>query len=530
MFRVCTALGSQAGSIRVGISSTRLFWLPLFSAVLFLFAHTCFAGTDANPVASNSAEADEITAVPTLAGGDLYALLVGISHYKNPAVPPLNVSANDAKVFAEFLASQKELYKNIHIKLLVNEQATKAELEKYLYYELRKAGKNDTILMFVSGHGSIDPKRPGEFFFLTHDADPDFLETSALNMSGLKFLNSLDCPRVIMIADACHSGGFSSVKAKLAVIPMKTFIKDFSTSAGRVVITSSRPEEYSLEKPHLQNSVFTHYFLEGLKGAADQDGNGVVSINEAYNYVYNLTKTSTEGAQHPQFEGTVEGVFPVSVATNLKTGPVTSLELSTEPGADVLVGGKLVGKTGQDGSLFLKFLPLERPIPVKVKKEGWREGELGPYVFTKDKLHIKTLHLKLDPALSSTEIITDPPGVTVKINGEKVGTTGKDGRLIVHGVQVAVHHRMELSRDGYQDESFLLNIPGSYEGKKFKGEKVSLAKSAALKAIEQRSSGREEAAPRPTRSRSDDGESRPERSEPRSSPSGGDRSESRMGL
>lgn len=472
----------------------------------------------------------EITAVPTLAGGDLYALLVGISKYGNPGVPSLNLSAKDAKDFSAFLSSQRELFKNTHVKLLLNEQATKAELERYLYYELRKAGKNDTIFMFFSGHGSIDPKRPGEFFFLTYDADPDFLESSALNMSGLKFLNALDCPRVIMVADACHSGGFSGTKAKLAVVPLKTFIKDFSSSAGRVIITSSRPEEYSLEQPQLENSVFTHYFLHGLKGAADESGKGVVSINDAYNYVYNMTKTATGGAQHPQFEGTVEGVFPISVSTSLKSGPATTLELLTEPGADIFVAGRLVGKTAQDGSMHLKYLPLQRPIPVKVRKEGWKDGELGPFTFEKDKLHVKSMRLTLNPALSSAELSTDPGGVTVKIDGQKVGTTGKDGRLIVHGIQVALQHRVELSREGYQDESILISIPSSYEGKNFKREKVTLTRTAQNKTVDRGPSRETSEAPAARRSRSEDSESSGASERSSSSPRGGGDSGGRLGL
>ena len=44
----------------------------------------------------------------SLGKGDLYALAVGISDYTNPAVPKLNLSAKDAKDFADFIETQRK--------------------------------------------------------------------------------------------------------------------------------------------------------------------------------------------------------------------------------------------------------------------------------------------------------------------------------------------------------------------------------------------------------------------------------------
>ena len=140
--------------------------------------------------------------------GDLYALVVGVSKYShNPKISNLNYSDKDAEDFSDFLKSQKALYRKLHITLLLNEKATKEEVEKNLYYELPRAGKNDTIVIFLSGHGAEDPKMPGEFFFLTYDADPDYLATRAVHMNRQWFLSKLQPKRVVIIVDACHSGG-----------------------------------------------------------------------------------------------------------------------------------------------------------------------------------------------------------------------------------------------------------------------------------------------------------------------------------
>ncbi|MBM3303072.1 MAG: caspase family protein, partial [Deltaproteobacteria bacterium] len=293
----------------------------VLSALLVLFV--VFTCQDV-PANQESQSEKDVIAIPGHAPGELYALFVGVGKYKHASIPSLMFPAKDAQDFASLLEAQKHLFKKTNVKVLVDEQATKYELEKYLYYDLRKAGKNDTILVFLSGHGAIDPLRAGEFFFLSYEADPQLLEPTSLNMSGLRFLKGLDCPRVVLIADSCHAGGFSKEGAKAAV-NYNNFVRDFTASSGKVVISSSRPDQFSLEMPDLKNGVFTHFFIEALKGKGDQDSDGIVTINEAYNYVYSQTKDKTKGAQHPQFEGTVEGLFPLAAIASLdKRLPVST--------------------------------------------------------------------------------------------------------------------------------------------------------------------------------------------------------------
>ena len=120
-------------------------------------------------VSSSSTAKDESGIATTqLRTGDLYALVVGVSRYRDGKVPKLDLSDKDAKAFGEFLETQKEVFKDTRVTYLLNEKATKSEVEKYLYYTLPKAGKSDTIILFFSGHGAYDPLRPEEFLFLAY--------------------------------------------------------------------------------------------------------------------------------------------------------------------------------------------------------------------------------------------------------------------------------------------------------------------------------------------------------------------------
>jgi hypothetical protein len=253
-----------------------------------------------------------------IAVGDLYAVIVGISRYSHPKIPRLTVSDKDARDFADFLLTQKKLFRNVHITLLCNEEATRTEVEKNLYYKLRRSGKDDTVIVFLSGHGADDHNNPGEFFFLTYDADPEFLAATSVHMNRQWFVTKLDSKRVVLIADACHAGGFSTTGTKSGASSLTKFLSQFKESEGKVFITSSRADEVSNEKAELGNSLFTYFLIKGLRGEADTDGDGVITIKEVYDYVYEKTKEATSGVQHPQMEGRLLGSFPLSLNVNIQ--------------------------------------------------------------------------------------------------------------------------------------------------------------------------------------------------------------------
>ena len=59
------------------------------------------------------------------------------------------------------------------------------------------------------------------------------------------------------------------------------------------VLASSTASELSQESEALRASYFTHHLLSGLRGAADADRDGRVTLSEAYRYAYNRTLVAT---------------------------------------------------------------------------------------------------------------------------------------------------------------------------------------------------------------------------------------------
>jgi len=416
-------------------------------------------------------------AAPEVAVGDLYAVVVGVAKYRHPKIQQLTVSDKDAKDFAEFLRGQNKLFQKIHITLLRNEEATKSEVEKHLFYKLRRAGKDDTVILFFSGHGADDPNLPGEFFFLTHDADPDYLATSAVHMSRQWFLQKLDSRRIVLVADACHAGGFAPQGWKSLESSIVSFMHQFRESEGKVILTSSRPDERSLEKAGWQNSIFTHFLLLGLKGEADTDNDGVVSLKELYDFVYNKTKDATGGLQHPQWEGKVVGTVPIALASRddrpLPLGRITqpqsatpsvgkvpaaelpaSLDLYTDPAeSDVFISGQPVGTSDKHGRLLVENLPIGRALTVVVRKKGWLEASVGPVTFFSGSGSAKKTEVKLKQALGSFDLLTEPPEADVYAGDRLVGRTDRSGKMTVADLPLDQPIQIKVKKAGWLEAS-----------------------------------------------------------------------------
>lgn len=91
------------------------------------------------------------------------------------------------------------------------------------------------------------------------------------------------------------------------------FLDRISRGKGRIILTASGANEVSAEDDELQHGIFTYYLLKGLKGPADADNDGLVSVDEAYRYVTNHVPRATGQEQHPVKKGTVEGSLILSI-------------------------------------------------------------------------------------------------------------------------------------------------------------------------------------------------------------------------
>jgi len=123
----------------------------------------------------------------------------------------------------------------------------------------------------------------------------------------------------ITILDACASGAITRLKGGRAHPAFLT--EGVPEIKGYAFLTSSSENETAQESERLRGSFFTHALVSGLRGAADTSGDGLVTLNEAYQFAFHETlvqTTPTEGgAQHPSYDIKMAGTGEV-VMTDLR--------------------------------------------------------------------------------------------------------------------------------------------------------------------------------------------------------------------
>lgn len=115
----------------------------------------------------------------------------------------------------------------------------------------------------------------------------------------------------LLIVDGCRTA--VRVKARGGA-PASDVSVSFDRSVdvrGDLMIRSASNGEPAQEWTYLRGGLFTHHLLVGLRGVADIDRNGRVTLAEAYGYAYRNTVAravaTRGGAQHPSFDFDVRG-------------------------------------------------------------------------------------------------------------------------------------------------------------------------------------------------------------------------------
>ncbi|MFO7706975.1 MAG: caspase family protein [Desulfobacterales bacterium] len=252
---------------------------------------------------------------------NIYAVVVGINDY--PKFPKLKYAVNDAREFLRFLVETNNIPTQ-NITVLINEEATITNLRSALGTTLRTAaGPADMALIFFAGHGTTEPDSESadgdgvEKYLLAYDTIPGDLYSTGLPMREVSHIvKRIKSECLILIADACYSGAAGGRTVNLTGARSRMdegFLEKIVQGKGKVVLTASAANEVSIEKDELRHGVFTYYLLEGLRGAADADRDGMVTVDEAYRYVSEEVPRATGQEQHPVKKGEVEGKLVLSV-------------------------------------------------------------------------------------------------------------------------------------------------------------------------------------------------------------------------
>ena len=241
----------------------------------------------------------QTASVKNLYKPDLYLLSIGVSQYQDPQYS-LDYADKDAKGIASVLASQQgKLYNRVHQRLLTNQDATRKNIQKSLEWMYQESTQKDLSVIFIAGHGMKDTR--DNYYFLPHEGDPESLLFSGVKWFDFQDIVSSLPSKVILMVDTCHSGSVTGKRRGISDIT--DALRDLmSSDSGVVVMTASTGKEVSQERSDWGHGAFTKAVIEGLRGKADYNSDGIVDMKEIDLYTTQRVKTLTGGSQHPTTE------------------------------------------------------------------------------------------------------------------------------------------------------------------------------------------------------------------------------------
>jgi hypothetical protein len=261
--------------------------------------------------------APSMPAQPERDPGQRWAVVVGVSDYEDSRIPSLRYAARDAQVFHDWLvAPTGGRYAPSKVKLLLNRNATNEKIKDALFNWLKQAIEEDVVVIYFAGHGSPEsPDAVQNLFLLPYNARYDNIAVTGFPMWDVEtaLKRFIKAKRVVIIADACHAAGVGqgfdvAVRADrgLQINQISSGIQGLTdVGEGVCVISASRDREFSQEGREWGggHGVFSYFLLEGLKGAADFDRSGSVSVGEVTVYVSQQVRRATRNAQNPIVAG-----------------------------------------------------------------------------------------------------------------------------------------------------------------------------------------------------------------------------------
>lgn len=129
-----------------------------------------------------------------------------------------------------------------------------------------------TLIFYFSGHGDHDAIHLGDDRVLLSDLAAKLGEVPA----GLR----------IAVTDACRA---TREKGFTADEPFAITATNVPQATGQVWLHASSDGEAAQESDELQGAIFTHAWINGLRGAADANGDARVTLDESFAFAHSQT-------------------------------------------------------------------------------------------------------------------------------------------------------------------------------------------------------------------------------------------------
>jgi Caspase domain len=220
------------------------------------------------------------------------ALIVANDAYEDAGLGRLRAPARDAEALARVLADPA--IGGFEVDVISNQPEWRLRRTIGAFFSDRS--RDDLLLLHFSCHGVKDDS--GQLYFATVDTELANLDATAVPADFVnRHMSRSHSRRIVLLLDCCYSGAFA--RGMMAKAGTGVELRERFEGRGRIVLTASSAMEYAFEATELARndgrpSIFTRALVRGLEtGEADGDGDGRISVDELYDYVYEQVLTET---------------------------------------------------------------------------------------------------------------------------------------------------------------------------------------------------------------------------------------------
>ncbi len=266
------------------------------------------------------------------------AVVAGIQNYAHHQFPKVVFARDDAEALHRFLVDPAGGgLPERNVKLLAGEAATAEALRAAVKAFLaRRAKTGDEVFFYFAGFGTFAPEagslpgpsaegtEPGgteeatlpqplawKRRLLPYDADPTRLASTSVPLDWI--LDTLQgCPATaVVILDTAFNPEGGTRSFHPAAAPAAPALAPLESPVGLSVIGACGPGESCGVMMERERGVFSYFLVEGLRGKADNDDDGSVSLEELFGYAKENTEIQAfvegGGVQSPFLTGEFPG-------------------------------------------------------------------------------------------------------------------------------------------------------------------------------------------------------------------------------
>ncbi|MFJ7218953.1 Hsp70 family protein [Amycolatopsis sp. NPDC098790] len=245
-------------------------------------------------------------------------LIVANQRYQDPAFAELPGAAEDADALERLLTQPAIGGFEVEVVLDGGGVAVRRAIELFF----QRAERADVLWLHISCHGMKN--RDNRLFLVTADTERDLLASTGIDCTFINDqVDSCRSAQIVVSLDCCYSGAYSRGMRTRSTDNLVDVAEAFG-GKGRVVITASNALQFSHEsiatsRDTAKPSIFTQAIVKGLAtGDADVDLDGLVSVDDLYDYVYREVCAQLPNQTPTRSVSSAEGT--ILLARNVRVG------------------------------------------------------------------------------------------------------------------------------------------------------------------------------------------------------------------